>query len=55
MRLTLLLLLTLQGCATVSEVLPSLKYCDYVFYERIERKIELRAYCALPAGIEAPL
>ena len=53
--LTIALLLTLTGCSTASQVIPSLKYCDYVFYERIERNFEIKASCTLPAEIEAPL
>ncbi len=54
MRIAIIALL-LSGCTAVSEVVPSLKYCGYVKYERIERDFELRANCTIPAGIEAPL
>lgn len=51
----ILLLLLLSGCSTVSEVLPSLKYCEHVLYERTGRNIQLEAECTLPAGVDLPL
>jgi hypothetical protein len=55
MRLSITLLLILSGCSTASQVIPSLKYCDHVFYERVKADITLRAECTLPSGIDAPL
>lgn len=56
--IALLLLLLLQGCAllsamgisTASDVLPSLKYCHKVDYQRRGVDMELKAECRIPAG-----
>lgn len=56
--LILALVLPLQGCAllsamgisTASDVLPSLKYCHKVDYQRRGIDMELRAECRIPAG-----
>lgn len=55
--LTLLALLLLTGCTAMSalglgpaDVLPSLRYCDQVTYQRNGTAMEVRATCKVPAG-----
>lgn len=48
MRYLLLLLLT--GCAQVSQIVPSLQYCDEIDYKRRGSDVELRAKCVAPVG-----
>jgi uncharacterized protein YceK len=51
MKLTLLLLtLTLSGCSAVAEMIPSLKYCDKVDYQRNGVDIDIKAKCKAPVG-----
>jgi hypothetical protein len=59
MKTVLLLLcaLTLSGCTAMSalgigptDILPTLKYCDDVKYERTQTKVTVHAECKVPAG-----
>ena len=59
MKTTLLLLasLALSGCTAMSalglgpaDVLPSLRYCDQVVYQRNGTAMEVHATCKVPAG-----
>lgn len=59
MKTTLLLLasLALPGCTAMSalglgpaDVLPSLRYCDQVVYQRNGTAMEVHATCKVPAG-----
>lgn len=43
------LLLTLLGCAPM-KLLPTVKNCEYIKYERREIAIEFKAHCHLPSG-----
>lgn len=55
--LLLLAVLTLSGCTAMSalglspaDVLPSLRYCDQVVYQRSGTAMEVHAQCKVPAG-----
>ena len=51
MKLSLLLLtLTLAGCSAVAELIPSLKYCEKVDYQRNGVNIDIKAKCTAPIG-----
>ena len=38
------------GITGMSDLAPSLKYCERVEYKRVETKAEIRALCTVPAG-----
>jgi len=42
-------LVLLGGCKYAGE-LPSLKHCDHIVYERVERDATLEAHCTMPYG-----
>jgi hypothetical protein len=44
----LLILLGLTGCATVSQYVPSLQYCDNIKYERTGSSAHIEADCYVP-------
>lgn len=48
-------LLTLTGCSTlvervVPQVLPTAKYCDEVYYQRVGKEVAFAAKCEAPFG-----
>ena len=51
MKFVLLFSFTLlTGCSAVAEMIPSLKYCSQVDYQRNGVDIDIKAKCKAPVG-----
>ena len=52
MKLTVALLTAalLTGCSAAAELIPSLKYCSQVDYQRNGVDIDIKAKCKAPVG-----
>ena len=48
--ITLLAFSLLAGCSIAAELIPSLKYCDKVDYQRNGVDIDIKAKCKAPVG-----
>ena len=50
MKLAILAVLALSGCANIAGNLPTMQYCSDVTYVRKGNMIDIKATCAAPIG-----